>query len=94
MAEIRFLPACSFCGAVLWEEEIDYGRDETVLWRPPNIYDPGPPQHIISPGKCPKCGAVFTSITIPGKLPYSCQARPMAVDGDEPVLILKQETGR
>ena len=71
-AEIHFLPVCSHCGVVLWGELINY---EPVFEEPEKDdykikFQCG---HEIKPYMCKNCGALFTSIHMPLKLPFDTE---------------------
>ena len=55
LSDIQFMPVCTKCGSVLYED-IDCIVEDTI----PHI----------NPRVCPTCGCPFTSITMPTKLPY------------------------
>lgn len=63
MAEIRFLPVCSSCRAILDDHEIDYrpciGEIEQVPDRVRSALD-----YEIIPNRCPKCGEHFERIVL------------------------------
>lgn len=67
MAEIKFKPVCCSCGFVI-DGLVDCSSYTTSI-------DTDPPfvrtVWNITPNKCPRCGAKFTDITVPTKLPYT-----------------------
>lgn len=75
MAEINFLPVCSACGSVI-DEEIDYREAEYSENRQNNGFTLKHACEIV-PRRCPKCAEWFDRITMPTKLPYSPDRRPI-----------------
>lgn len=68
MADIVFAPICSNCGLPIYMdievEDLDYMKD---------VFNPKSKilHHIqISPSVCPNCGAHFTLVKMPTRLPY------------------------
>ena len=67
LSEIHFLPVCTKCRTVIndtvnfeYLDNVPDDSDRVVI----------PREYRISPHKCDKCGAVFTSIIIPTQLPF------------------------
>lgn len=70
MATINFLPVCSHCHQVLWGETIEVidhkdFKDSFILKAL---------QQEVYPHMCPYCKEIFTTIEIPGGLPYICKS--------------------
>ena len=67
ITSIMFLPVCTKCLKIIWQE-VDMPKRVDIIGDSPKlmgaIYD-------ISPDKCPHCGALFNYITIPTKLPFN-----------------------
>lgn len=80
--EINFLPVCSVCHGILYDQTISYEiRQPNELtkdifcditskicenkWLNPSFH--------IEPETCPYCRSVFKSISIPTKLPFTCE---------------------
>lgn len=74
MAEINFLPVCSACGSVIGEE-IDYREAEYSENRQKT--DSHLNAHEIIPRRCPNCAEWFDRITMPTRLPFSPDRRPI-----------------
>ena len=69
-AEIHFAPICSRCGAVLYRKKIDIELEDLDLLGCESLSFM-PQIARITPDRCPCCGAVFTLIQAPAKLPYT-----------------------
>ena len=67
MAKIVFVPVCSKCEKIIFQT-VDYSQGPLVLpeAEPFIVKDRG----IISPDKCPRCGAYFDCIIMPQSLPF------------------------
>lgn len=69
MAEIKFLPVCSHCNHILYNELIDYESCK-------NDYDiqglsyPIDRLGYITPPICPNCGAIFEAVATHTSLPF------------------------
>lgn len=86
MAEINFLPVCSNCRAILDDREIDvksvyerYNEYETWEFKELTIKDILMRQPMIQPYLCPNCGEVFTTITIPTRLPVEPTRKAVSI---------------
>lgn len=70
MAEINFLPVCSYCKNVL-KDELDWTIDElfkcSTKYEAKNYYLKA---HGTAPYKCPCCNGIFTAITVPTKTTF------------------------
>lgn len=77
MADILFLPVCSFCDAVQWGEEVNV-EATSPLGIPQRTlrYYPSPPHFVITPNCCVRCGAVFDKIQTPAEFPFECPSGP------------------
>lgn len=62
MAEIRFLPVCSSCRAILDDHEVDYRLCIEDIERAPKYKAEF--SHEIVPNRCPKCGEYFERIVL------------------------------
>lgn len=84
MTRIDFLPVCSNCGTVLWNQTIDVDTEEVAV----GCCDEEVAfthQKGVIPSKCPTCKEPFEQITIPIKLPFTTPEKP------ETCYILKKE---
>ena len=64
MATINFLPVCSYCGRVLYSEEINYipcENDFDIKEHDQRKISFQQVSYVI-PSKCPTCGAILVSI--------------------------------
>lgn len=67
MVSIAFLPVCSRCKSIIYDE-VNCSQDEIIL-----MSSGAPLLPYISPFKCPNCGEVFDRIVMPTKLPISTE---------------------
>lgn len=74
MAEIVFCPVCSNCGAVQWEQKVDF--EQILLKAADNDKILYPDSYQISPERCINCGERFVQIKMPIKLPWQCDRKP------------------
>ena len=65
MAAVLFRPVCSKCDNQL-HLLIDY-EEEAITDVPPFVYRK---DYHITPERCPYCGEYFTSIEMPGSIPF------------------------
>ena len=77
MAEIKFLPVCSKCNKIIWEQ-INY---EAQLDKFANSRVYAFCSYAITPYECPYCGEVFESITMPTKLPFDNKLEGVSYNG-------------
>lgn len=63
MANIVFLPVCSVCNAIIYDEVNYHRREPSML----GLFD----NAVISPCKCPVCNNSFDKIVMPTKLPIT-----------------------
>lgn len=68
MAEIRFLPVCSSCRAILDDHEVDYRPCIEDIERTPKYK--AELSHEIVPNRCPKCGEHFERIVLYTDVPF------------------------
>lgn len=68
MAEIRFLPVCSSCRAILDDHEVDYRLCIEDIERAPKYKAEF--SHEIVPNRCPKCGEHFERIVLYTDVPF------------------------
>lgn len=79
IANINFLPVCSNCGRVLYDQDVAVETDiidNEVKPLPMKI-----PLSRLTPGRCVYCGAIFETVTMPTKLPFRAP-RPVPKKGD------------
>lgn len=76
MANIVFLPVCSDCNAIIFDE-VDYRRE--LLER----FDSTIINQVITPYKCPVCGKLFNKIVMPTKLSISTDQILKAMEAKE-----------
>ena len=72
-ATISFLPVCSECKIVIWREINCVRNDEADRLLPLGEKENSRiiiPDYVVTPEHCPNCGAVFTGISIPTRLPF------------------------
>ena len=67
IASIVFLPVCSKCLNIIWQE-VDYEKRIGIMGGVPRIIGD---EYDITPNKCPHCGMFINSIVIPTKLPFN-----------------------
>ena len=84
MTRIDFLPVCSNCGTVLWDQTIDIVTEEVAVGCCDESVAFMHHKSII-PFQCPICKELFEQIVIPIKLPFATPEKP------ETCYILKKE---
>ena len=67
ITSILFMPVCTKCLKIIWQE-IDGRQSVDIICGSPRLMSA---TYDISPDKCPHCGALFSNITIPTKLPFT-----------------------
>lgn len=70
MASIVFRPTCSSCKKILESAEIDMEEDEIPYYIDSLKAYSKVKNYVISPYKCPNCGAIFNHIIAPGAMHF------------------------
>ena len=69
-ATISYLPVCTNCNTIIWDK-IDYKEpDLEIEQNSRHLNYSALHSGEVQPRKCVNCGAIFTSIEIPTKLPF------------------------
>lgn len=67
ITSIVFLPVCSKCLDIIWQE-VDAPQSVGVIDGSPRLMGA---KYDITPNECPHCGRFIDSIVIPTKLPFN-----------------------
>ena len=66
MGRIEFLPVCSACGQILHGVRVSFVQPELAYFD----NEPCELPPVLSPDRCPLCGAELTAFVMPTRLPF------------------------
>ena len=75
MSEINFVPMCSNCQSIIFDEEVSVRTIHNYVGQANGKFL-DIPETLVCPAICPCCGSVFTSLSMPIKFPVIVRRRP------------------